>query len=33
VLSHATKVVRAGPAADELVATAPQPKPKPKKAA
>ena len=30
VLSHATKLVRVGPAADELVATAPEPKPKPR---
>jgi uncharacterized protein DUF6982 len=33
VLSHAAKAVRAGAAADELVATAPQPKPRPRKAA
>jgi len=30
VLSHACKMVRLGPAADELVQTAPQPKPKPR---
>jgi hypothetical protein len=29
VLSHAAKMVRVGPAAEELVATAPKPKPKP----
>jgi len=29
VLSHAAKMVRLGPAADDLVATAPQPKPRP----
>jgi hypothetical protein len=29
VLSHAAKMVRVGPAAEQLVATAPKPKPKP----